>query len=786
MATIIDKYKNCCVKINTKVCGDEKFSSGIIYKNPNTYDYDYILTAQHTFWEEGSSRLDFQRFNYVEFFCCDGNKLKPLYKLEYEDIKNAFLPFNSDFLIIKIPKKHIVDSELEIPEILLSKKLASKSNRFFSWSIFSANSDSISHFDYKLNDKSVGRFKLEVNSSDILNYKGISGSGIFSEKRGVLYGLISKSPNNDFENNIIECSNFNIDEINNDLKSKGLAELSIKNKRVVGSDIISIKQIKLNGVILDFDLAIKRCEVDISDDWFVDPLRYIDLLNWEYVYKYFEPSIKSGKYKPSKLERFFVPKKERCLRQALIIPFPDRLYYMALVEILAPRLDQSLINGVYSARFNPEKNGCQIIHGVEQWKKYKYHVAENVTTSDCIIEIDLLNFYDNIGKKLLINKINRVCTSPNEKAAAKALSILLDKFTDSKTGLPQNSDSSSILATFFLNQVDVYMETLTSKRYIRFMDDIRIFCTDKYEARKFFLEIETELRRCDLSMNSQKSKIISTSTIKEKADYINSLNLNSTEFAKTMKLANSHNYVYLNEAFHATEKLLSENLGNELYETKSSAVVLKFCLSLLIRLSKNINAISDRNDLMDKLHSLVEKLDDIPWVTPQLCAVLMSLPREWITMDIWERLSDLVCDNKLNIYSWQTYHIWMLLAFHKYDTPLLKQYALVNIEKNNQTQLPAIAAMIIYLGTIDSNYRRIILRKHTESFSLGYFQNRATLIALRGFEPILLENCQSHEKLIQAHNFLYLNKDKALVFYPGIGLENQIDNSFFGQLYSLS
>lgn len=786
MDTTISKYKKCCVKIITKVCGCETFASGVIYKNPNHFDYDYILTAQHTFWEEGCSSINFQRFNQVEILYDNESELKELYKIEDKDIVNAFIQFDTDFLVIKIPKMNIENAKLELPEILLSKYLASRSSKFFSWSIFSANQDSINYFEYKRNDTSVGRFKLETNSNNINNYVGMSGSGIFSYHSGILYGIISISPNKDFENNIIECSSFNIKEINSHLRKQGLAELSTRNKRTIGNNIVNINEIKLNNTILDFDLAIKRCKYDIMDDWFIDPLRYIDLLNWNYVYEQFETAIKSGKYQPSKLERFFIPKKERCLRQALIIPFPDRLYYMALVEVLAPKLDKSLINGVYSARFNPDKDGCQIIHGVEQWRKYKFHVAENILTSDCIIEIDLLNFYDNIGKKLLIDKINRVCTTENEIAASKSLGNLLNKFTESKNGLPQNSDSSSILATFFLNQVDVYMETLTSKRYIRFMDDIRIFCSDKYEARKFFLEIETELRRCGLAMNSQKSKIVNITTEKQKEEYLLGLDLYSTELSKILKLANSHNFTYLNEAFHATEKLLSKNLEEELYETKSGAITLKFCLNLLMKLSNNINAISTSNQLMDKLYSLVEKLDDTPWITPQICGVLMSLPYEWITDNIWKRLSELVSDNRLNIYCWQTYHIWMLLAFHKYETLHLKQYALKNIEKNNQTQLPAIAAMIIYLGTVDDNYKRIILRKHSECFSIGYFQNRATLIALRGFNPILLENCRSHEKLTLAHKFLYRNKDKALVFSPGIEPENRINDTIFEQLYSFS
>ncbi len=156
-----------------------------------------------------------------------------------------------------------------------------------------------------------------------------------------------------------------------------------------------------------------------------------------------------------------------------------------------------------------------ILNGVEQWQKMKHRlnheanvkIDKNEYKHNCLIEIDILNFYDNVSKTLLITKIRRVCESNNDILVADQLESFLKSISEQRVGLPQNSDASSLLATFYLNQVDVFMANHCSS-YYRFMDDIKIFCKDKYEARRLLQLLEFEIKRCGLSINSQKTKIL--------------------------------------------------------------------------------------------------------------------------------------------------------------------------------------------------------------------------------------------------------------------------------------
>lgn len=45
-------------------------------------------------------------------------------------------------------------------------------------------------------------------------------------------------------------------------------------------------------------------------------------------------------------------------------------------------------------------------------------------------------------------------------------------------------------------------------KYLRFMDDIKIFCNDEFDARKYLTLIEMKLRELKLSLNSQKQKLL--------------------------------------------------------------------------------------------------------------------------------------------------------------------------------------------------------------------------------------------------------------------------------------
>ena len=797
MALASENLKSCGVKIKTYVGGIPSLGSGVIYVTPNYCDYNYVLTAKHIFQEDSQTTYDASKIISIEVFYSDKLELKSLEYINKEAIKKKLIVFEQDFIIILVKKTN----EIPFNQILVSDELENIDTDFFSWGIFSANKDEIHKFNFKRNDPERKRFELTSNVTESHLY-GMSGAGLFITDKSILHGIVSKYPNDNFQNATIDCTIISFSEINKILESNGKIKLDTKYsryKKEIKNKVVDIHQAYINNVCLDIEKARKRLEVDIMDDWYHDPLRYIDLLNQNYLFKQLEKYFGGGKYKATQAESFYVPKKKFTLRQALVSPFIDRVIYMATVGVLAEKLDDAIIPNVFSARYNKFSSNQLIINGVEQWKKMQYKLAECANLKNkngdykygCVLEIDLLNFYDNINKNLLNEKIVRVCESVNEKNAAKLLSDILSKFSTKESGLPQNSDASSLLATFYLNQVDVFMQHLVPA-YYRFMDDVRIFCKDKYEARKILQTFEYEIRRCHLSVNSQKTKILTLTNEKKDNIEVDEKNRNdydevfNLELNKIARLRKSANYAYKNQAFHLSIKLLSESLVDEdIHSSEDKNKNLNYALNTITILgSKEVNLFNQDGDFKSLMTLAIRKLKDRPWITTHICKVLSLFDSSIIKIDFFDALKEIIYKESFNTYSFQTYQIWLLLAKHKCKDSELQQYAIKQIEKNDETNRPVIAAMIVYLSSVDSNYRRVILRKFGEGFTHGYFQNRISLISLRAFHKSLVKKAFIEESISKAHEFTHRYKNKDLVFVSGFE-EDENSENFIEQLYSI-
>jgi len=795
MASVSENLKKCGVKIFSFVSGVPTNGSGVIYETPNYCPYNYVLTAKHNLQEDSQTEYCCTKISNLRIYHNVKGQLEKLQSINKNEIEKRIIVFEEDFVIIVIDK----NENANFQQILVSDVLEEDDFNFFTWSVFSSNLKELHKFEFERNDNENKRLKLlSPLSPDALS--GLSGGGVFHSNKNILYGIISRYPNANFDLNTVDCTQISFESINMKLKSLNRVTLdteSSKHKKEILNSVVDIYQANINNVCLNLELARKRLKTDISDDWFHDPLKYIDLLSIEYLFNQLEQNFDNETYEASAAEQFFVPKKKYTLRQALVLPFIDRIIYMAVVGVLASKLDDSLIPSVYSARFNRSSKKQLIINGVEQWKKMQYAIAKKANAINsqgsyeynCIVEIDLLNFYDNISQKLLIKKIERVCETQNERRATKLLARILRAFTNKDLGLPQNSDASSLLATFYLNQVDVYMQNRTFA-YYRFMDDVKILCKNRYEARSILQEYEYELRRCQLSVNSQKTSIISisdeSSNVEENMILRSELNVSySLELNMISRLRKSNNYAYLNQAFHQSIDLLKDNINKDLDSSKDSARKLNYALNTIQFLcSKNVLLVKEDSDLFDSLLVASKCLIEKPWMTGQVCKVLNLLPKKEFENNFLEELKPIVLDQNYNTYAYQTYQLWLLFAKHKIYSIDLIQYAVENIEVNDETTKTVTGAMVIYICSVDSDYKRVILRKFGENFTNGYFQNRIAMISMRAFSPELIDASMIDISLSRSPEFTNRFKDKDLVYVSGYN-ESEDDDFFIEQLYSI-
>ena len=80
-------------------------------------------------------------------------------------------------------------------------------------------------------------------------------------------------------------------------------------------------------------------------------------------------------------------------------------------------------------------------------------------------------------------------------------------YYNDRHGLPQNRDASSFIANIVLDAVDKSMVN-KGYDYFRYVDDIRIICTDEFEAKRALNDLIFELRKFGLNINSKKTVIL--------------------------------------------------------------------------------------------------------------------------------------------------------------------------------------------------------------------------------------------------------------------------------------
>ncbi len=215
-----------------------------------------------------------------------------------------------------------------------------------------------------------------------------------------------------------------------------------------------------------------------------------------------------GNRSPIPLLKIDVPKPNFTIRPMSRPETKDWILYEAIVE--------SISNGIMR-----DKNICKrsysflnFLPGTEKennWIKFDDRCREFYTLGNkYAVVADLTGYYENISlselRKRIINYIEQ--NTDNEKLV-NVLHKMLNKWSDERVsgyGLPQGPPASSFLADIYLDHVDNKMEK--HENYVRYMDDIRIFCKTEIEAKKSLKELIIALRSMKLNINAKKTKIL--------------------------------------------------------------------------------------------------------------------------------------------------------------------------------------------------------------------------------------------------------------------------------------
>lgn len=167
--------------------------------------------------------------------------------------------------------------------------------------------------------------------------------------------------------------------------------------------------------------------------------------------------------------------------------FPDQCIHWAIMLQIEPILNKRMYHWNCASI---KKRG---IHYAG--KKIKYILQKDKKNTKYCCQIDVRKFYNSINQDILKDKLRRVF---KDKDLLELLDIIIESVD---SGVPIGNYTSQWFANFYLTELDNYIKhDLKVKYYIRYMDDIIIFGSNKRLLHKQLEMIREYLAEIKLSI----------------------------------------------------------------------------------------------------------------------------------------------------------------------------------------------------------------------------------------------------------------------------------------------
>ena len=450
---------------------------------------------------------------------------------------------------------------------------------------------------------------------------------------------------------------------------------------------------------IDVSATLKHLRQDMKDDWFYDTVKYEDLLSNENELKKVlieNLEIHHGVYTSGAKAIYDVPKRALGLRYTLEIDFYDRFLYQAICTFLIPYFDPLLSNRVFSHRFNKfGKTKYLFKHRIELWNTFENLSHLAIIDNKSLLVTDLLNYFEQITidsvEKSFISMIADIKASGSEKntirSAVNTLISLLKKWCySSRHGLPQNRDASSFIANVVLDAVDKEM-VRKGYDYFRYVDDIRIICSNESEAKRALNDLIYELRKLGLNINSKKTAILDI-----KSENIEEFFPSQDD---TMTLIDTMWRSRSKKVIARSIPVLFEFFKKQINESETQSRPFRYCINRFKALIAS-NLFDAKSVLASELaDTLIAELDKQAVSTDQFCKLLMDLD---LSETQNHAIVNFLTDKDIAIHGWQNYHLILLMAYKQYKSKEMINHCKLLI--NQKITSPEVPACFIYLASI--------------------------------------------------------------------------------------
>lgn len=228
--------------------------------------------------------------------------------------------------------------------------------------------------------------------------------------------------------------------------------------------------------------------------------------------------MKSKSYKPSPVRRTYIAKTGSDKKRPLGIPeYEDKIVQRGIAKILNAIYEPIFLDSSFG--FRPKRN-CH-----DALKILNVYLEERYT--NFVVDVDIKGFFDNVSHEWLMKFLKHRIADP---ALLGIIARFLKggymeegSFYKTDVGTPQGGIISPILANIYLHYVlDLWFEKVIRKDckglayMVRYADDFVCCFQSETEANNFYYDLILRLKKFNLEIAEDKTKIISFGKYAEK------------------------------------------------------------------------------------------------------------------------------------------------------------------------------------------------------------------------------------------------------------------------------
>jgi CRISP-associated protein Cas1 len=212
--------------------------------------------------------------------------------------------------------------------------------------------------------------------------------------------------------------------------------------------------------------------------------------------------VTAGTYRPFPLLEIVVQKKPGApaTRRLLVPAVGDRVLQTAVARHLSRSFEEEFLECSYGYR--PGRSVDRAIARIRKCHELGYRF---------VVDADISTYFDRVDHRLLLQRLRaRPLGAVVEgllRSWIKAQVWNGSKITPLRSGVPQGSPISPLLANFYLEDFDRELEK-SSQKLVRYADDFLVLAQTAEEAHRALLQTETLLAAAHLALNEEKTHIV--------------------------------------------------------------------------------------------------------------------------------------------------------------------------------------------------------------------------------------------------------------------------------------